>query len=345
MASTSKRIEYGAINYVQVSKNYFDFIEKEAHLLKGPNMFTRPGIEESIKLITMDPREAKNFIIENDNGRNRLYLKKSATKFLEVLPVEEVFDMLLKIHVGGQHCSASNIHKKISEKYSVPIFCSGWIVESCNVCNPAKGPPDQTPDETEIVEKRSNKSHRGLWRLNIIKDNSLPTNCRACFLLILKEDTTNFLVLRPIFESAEELALDLMKLFTEFGYPEKVCVPNMLIFYKKVFHMVFLINPVVNITVEEITDNNIFENDKEEVLNEIQNWTKMMDDTYWEQSCHIVQYKLNTNEKLFTRLYSQEKIVGIPFNEFFNYRFRTKMTWITPPHLINKTEPDVEIII
>lgn len=330
------------VNYDQVKINYFDRVEKNVEMLKEP-LFTKQGILNKIVQLTKNPSDAQYCVVQIVAGEHKLYVKNSSNPFivskmpyLEIIPVEDAFDALLDAHVTCKHGDVTSTYKILTRKYSLPIFCAKWIVESCNVCNSNKE-DTQNPTETKIVKKVLT---RGLWRLNMIRDNILTSNdSKASFLLILKEEVTNFIILRPMYETLEEQSLDLVKLFTEFGYPEKVFVPDLISFYKSIFQIVYSIYPVVNIPVEEVSHlKSVFEEDKKEVLNEIKNWMDMMQDTYWEQSCHIVQYKLNTTEKPFTRLYSNEQFVGIPFNEFFKYEFRTKMTWTTPPYLKNKPE-------
>ncbi|KAJ8708692.1 hypothetical protein PYW08_010074 [Mythimna loreyi] len=338
MTSTSKQIDgETTLDYEQVKKNYFNLLTKNKHLLKDP-ICTREGIEEKIKLFGTNPREVQDLVLKHVNGKNRLFVKKNSYQTLEILPIDEAFDVLLEAHLISDHGNPATTYEKVSEYYSLPLFVSSWIFESCNVCNPTKKPK---PDNAQVVVKSSNKSGRGVWRLNIIQDSTLPSNCRrVCYLLILKEDTTNFVILRPLYDSSDEFALDLAKLFAEFGYPEKVYVPNMIEFYKKIFSLVYIINPEIKISVNEIKDNRVFQTDLLEVLTEIHKWMRMTADTYWEQSCLLVQYKLNTTEKKFTRLFSKEEFIGVPFHQFFNYRFRTKMNWIQSPFI--KSIPHIQ---
>ena len=345
MASTSKDIPITKppnLNYVEVKRNYFNTVASLLPIISEP-LSTRKSVEEAMTRIRFDSSLVQDLSIKTVSGKEKLFVKRLKNFWKEVVPVEDSFNIMLDAHLECGHGDATETYNAVKNIYSVHILSARWLVESCNVCNSSQSETSNVLASSISDQNINNSRPRGKWRLNVIKDVNLYNSSeRVSLLLILKEDTTNFLILRALYESSEGFALELMKIFTEFGYPEKVCVPNMYQFYQKIFLLVSALNPAEIVPIEEVASDQltIFEKDKGEVLIEIRKWMAMMDDIYWEQCCHIVQYKLNTTKKILTRLYdsSNEKCVGIPYNQFFEHRFKTKMTWIPSPFVKKQTE-------
>lgn len=169
------------------------------------------------------------------------------------------------------------------------------------------------------------------WRLSVIKHSSLPQsqNTRNCYLLILRHIPSDFLILRAVYETLVELSLELMKIFTEFGYPSKLYVSKTLEFYVRVIQLVVAMNPVEPFEVQ-LADTKFFGDDEIQVIMEIQKWMDLMKDVYWDQCLPMVQYRMNTKEMTFVRMDTKEKCIGIPFEMFFNFKVATELKWLNP---------------
>ncbi|PZC76865.1 hypothetical protein B5X24_HaOG204047 [Helicoverpa armigera] len=168
------------------------------------------------------------------------------------------------------------------------------------------------------------------WRLSIIK-RSLPQsqNTRNCYLLILRHIPSDFLILRAVYETLVELSLELLKIFTEFGYPSKLYVSKTLEFYVRVIQLVVAMNPVEPFEVQ-LADTKFFDDDETQVITEIHKWMDLMKDVYWDQCLPMVQYRMNTKEVTFVRMDTKEKCIGIPFEMFFNFKVSTEIKWLNP---------------
>uniref|UniRef100_A0A2A4JAU8 Uncharacterized protein n=1 Tax=Heliothis virescens TaxID=7102 RepID=A0A2A4JAU8_HELVI len=415
MASNKNDTVTVPLNYAETKEKYEELVNSNTDLMNKHPLSTDEKIENKIKQIQNLEATEPDLAVLNLSLKTKLYRKRD-NLLLEVLSVEESFDVILNAHIALGHTSAAITYKELISKVSIPTFAVSWVALACNVCEhkrknktprPANSAPvaqkavvkpveepqptrlEPQPQTTKVQEplpippkpkytapqiqkvqkpeykipqvqklpqteskasqtqnlpKRTNLHSKVIqkktvdipsgkkWRLNLIKHSSLiqSHNTRTCYLLIYRQVDTNFLILRPVFETSMELALELMKIFTEFGYPAKLYVNKLLEFYVQVIQVVRSINPVAPFDVELVKDTCSFDDDEMDVIMEIHKWMDLMNDVYWDQCLHIVQYRLNTKELTFVRMDTKEICIGKPFEMFFNFKVNTEIKWINP---------------
>lgn len=338
-------------DYDNAKARFNEYAERNKSLILNDPLSTREKIRDKIIQTLKNPMQTHDFVVRCAEGKNKLF-KKKRSKYLEVISVDEIFEVLSNSAMRDNICPS---YRVISEEYYVPMFAVLWFQEIWR--GPVKHVPTGEHEtvtsidiRTEIkirnakrrIERRKientkqekvkkvNKDPSNVWRLSIIEGSSVLKNCddernRVDYLLILKEDHTNFLLLKPFFECNEELALELSNIFAEYGYPDKVYAKHLLNLCQNIFKLVREIDPKFKVSVQRSSRVVFFRRDETEVLDEIHKCMEKQqtDDIYWDQCCHIVQYKLNMTERVFTSMETKEECSGIPYYLFHNSRSTT----------------------
>ncbi|XP_050554401.1 uncharacterized protein LOC126911398 [Spodoptera frugiperda] len=317
-------IDKNSIEYQESKRKYLQIIAENKEWLHNDYVCTAEQIKTRIKELILNPQSNENLVAGLKDGKLRLYKKVSPNMIMEILTVEDAFDTILSAHIQSSHGDADTTYKAMSNTHSVLMFCVNAVIDSCSSC-----------------AKSADEQRRGVWRMNIVKVNPrLPTSTynKASYLLIMKEEATNFIILRSLYPSLQEVAFELMKIFVEFNYPKKIVVADNLQTYKQLMVLVRAINPGPKMPeILQSSKKEIFEADKTEVLNEIEDWATMENGLHWDQYCHMVQYKMNTEKKDLTRLDPKYKVNGVPFKLFFKYEPHSLMEWV-PKSAGNLTE-------
>ncbi|CAH0598305.1 unnamed protein product [Chrysodeixis includens] len=291
------------IDYDVAKQRYLKAV-KDHHINTGL-ISTNAGIQRVIKDIENKVIKTEHFVVKLRRRRKYLYQKRR-TRFFRILSDEETFDTVLKHHFGLKHQHERLTISIVRKYYSVSQRNIRAALNACTRCYPQPPPPDT---RIKLPGGRT-------WRLNIVPFaiNVLPDVSN--YLLVYKENMTNFVILRPIPIEFEGMVVTLLKICLEFGPPNVVLVSEKLDFYKDLLQKPVTIGFSPKITVRLIPAD-IIANDTAEVEAELTKWCEENENKDWDIGCHIVQLKMNTTKKKIIRFGKPTQELEIPYNLMF----------------------------
>ncbi|CAG9792426.1 unnamed protein product [Diatraea saccharalis] len=194
----------------------------------------------------------------------------------KVVSCEEAFSIIEKIHRDTTHHGSWNTVKKyLNDKLDRYIYeesyCISLIINLCCVCTPIFN----TKCYFYVAESR------------------LEPNNSFKKILILIDEATCFVRLRPLTSGTEnEVAIELLKTFMDFGIPKNMISPDCVLL-EKVLQVVNSLLPDYPMPKVSIgTDRHV--DWKTHITNKLQECKAERNTNNWAILCHMVQWNLNT---------------------------------------------------
>uniref|UniRef100_A0A2A4JME6 Uncharacterized protein n=1 Tax=Heliothis virescens TaxID=7102 RepID=A0A2A4JME6_HELVI len=231
------------------------------------------------------------------------------TFYVEVVPLECAFDIIFEAHCDTKHGSAQHVYNVLQNKYRLPLTCVQMAVSECLKCS------------------HPNAVQRGIgeWKVSILDVTDIPTlhNPKQQDVLLIVDYHTNFTLLRPLPDTAMfEVSEELDFIFTEYGFPEKIYVPESLLFLEDVIDVVWSTRGGgrERIVVEQFYEE-VFEEDSRRIFNELATWSLGTEDAILQLGCVVVPFALNATYQPMNSL--DDENFGVPMNMFY----RRKTLW------------------
>ncbi|PZC77697.1 hypothetical protein B5X24_HaOG203064 [Helicoverpa armigera] len=235
------------------------------------------------------------------------------TVYLEVVPLECAFDIVFEAHCDTKHGSAQQVFNTLQKKYLLPLRCVEMVISECIKCS--------RPNEA-ILERGI-----GEWKISIldVSDIHMLHNPLKQQVLFIVDYHTNFTLLRPIpGPSTAHLSEELSQVFSEYGFPEKILVPQDLQVLEDVVDQIWLTKGAgkEKISVEPFFEE-VFAVDGRRMMNELVTWSLGTEDALLQLGCVVVPFALNNTNQAIEDPLTDELTFGIPVNMFY----RRKNLW------------------
>lgn len=213
-------------------------------------------------------------IVKRDKYQDILIRSRAKTqgKIVEVLGYEAAFDIICDTHRENNHCNMERLEKLLDDQYEIPSKCYEVFLECCNVCR---------------TKQSFNKNVQvSIMHFPVFEEN-------FCYIMFYKDWWTGYSLLRPLSSDAqEEISIELLKIYTDFGIPNVMHVPAS----QKNLFMASLeqIQKFLSCTVaiDEIIDLDS-EEDSNKILSMMTSWMDTSSSGDWAYGCYEVQMKLN----------------------------------------------------
>ncbi|GBP28355.1 KRAB-A domain-containing protein 2 [Eumeta japonica] len=160
---------------------------------------------------------SSRYDVMNIGGSDYLILKRKNhdSPTVRVVPLEEYYDILTDIHKSCGHGGRDKIQYKLKDKLVIVRKAIDLLVSLCPVCQSKRNIPKKGIVTKPILSKDFNE--RG--QVDLIDFQSAPDG-QFKWLLNYQDHATKFVHLRPLSsKQASEVALELLKIFLEFGAP------------------------------------------------------------------------------------------------------------------------------
>lgn len=185
-----------------------------------------------------------------------------------ILPWEDSFDIVWQLHNENSHPRGKDLLEIMQDKYVINISTVECINQVCPVC---------------LGEKSNRRCALDIIRLK-------NTDNEFNYIMAYQDLITGFIRLRPISADsvAQEITMELLKIFTDFGPPEKIIINNSAL-ASAIIPLKDIISSfdvkIIFVDPDSSKNNNI-----EKLINE---WMKANDCQNWAFGCHMLQWQLN----------------------------------------------------
>ncbi|XP_059056298.1 KRAB-A domain-containing protein 2-like [Achroia grisella] len=252
---------------------------------KKGKTFDRASLEKIINSITMkeklDPSLASVYEVIMENGKNILIMRRPTdrlTNIIKLIALEDTFDILVDIHRITGH-SISNMKKLINLHYEIPSFCVTIFMAEFKKHNSA-------------ITSSLNTNNRHVL-VQIIDMSDKPDGIFTGILLYHNQ-ITDFIVLKPITNKfANDMAMELLNIFLDFGTPEKLlCVKRYIHFFMDVIELLKEVcSEFNNLVIDIVQSESKF---TKSIISSLEMWIKTSESFNWSIACHLLQWKFNT---------------------------------------------------
>ncbi|XP_061725454.1 SCAN domain-containing protein 3-like [Cydia pomonella] len=290
-------------NYNEAKKRYLEQVKMYYANKKLPVItpFTREVVDR-IKMLIKEmqflksvgyPSEhvkykvAQKYEVIEQNGEELLICKRFLPDdpIVQIVPAEDCFDILVKAHLQTKHGGKAKMLNTIKRgKYVVPQTSIDFLLVVCQVCN-FRGRSKRRADE-RIPHVFHSRGQVSLVDMSDAPDNQFK------HILCYVDRFTSFMLLRPLMtDTVQETAMELLKIFFDFGPPEKLET------YKRPFfnqvmsiintaHSEFNISLVLPVKMPDITPLRVKEM--------LRKWQTETGSSNWAMGCYMVQWNNNS---------------------------------------------------
>ncbi|XP_053620313.1 uncharacterized protein LOC128680871 [Plodia interpunctella] len=257
----------------------------------------------------------ETYDVMKSDKKDVLVVKGNSPKPIIVVPNEECFELLAKIHLDNDHADYETMLKFVSSNYLISEENLSLFMKLCNVC---------TKSEPFV-----NHCYY-IFVMDLTDFEDKPYR----YILTLVEISTHFVHLRPlIFDSSSEIAIELLKIFSDFGPPITLKTTTIKFdFFISVNAKLIQMCPEFNVLIEKTEWTNT-ENFYKSIKHELYEWMVMTGCSNWATGCRMVQWRMNNISNSENRT---------PFSLIFgvhaNYSLYTNPIWLC----VNETTSDVK---
>uniref|UniRef100_A0A1E1W9U2 Integrase catalytic domain-containing protein n=1 Tax=Pectinophora gossypiella TaxID=13191 RepID=A0A1E1W9U2_PECGO len=289
-----------------------------------PEELLLPLEEEALRYfdVTTSVASKKEILVLKGTSEVKLV---DTTSAIHIVPYEDSFDILLRIHKELKHPTYyQTMLTALMPKYFISKIAVLCFAQMCNVCKHNRQLSidvlgsrlllsDDEIDKLYVLNQTfvkdvrprnfRTKAYMDIYRM-LIPDGNFK------YLLFYIDDDTHYLLLRPLRNSsAEELAVELYKIFADFGTP--------LTIKASYYHQPLLSSAIktldVNFGISSINiiksdlDNVTYHTERFRVLEDVSNWINSEDIDRWAVRCYIVQHNINNfNSKPFNATFGKD---------------------------------------
>ncbi|XP_063366994.1 SCAN domain-containing protein 3-like [Cydia amplana] len=294
-------------NYNEMKKSYLDQVKMYYANRKLPVMtpFTREVVDKIKNLIKErqflmsagHPSEHAKYkvvhkyeVIEQ-NGEEILICKRLLPDdpIVQIVPAEDCFDILVDAHLETKHGGKEKMFSTIKKgKYVVPKTSIDFLLVVCKVCN-LNGRTKRRADE------RLARIFNSRGQVSLVDMTEEPDNLFKHILCYI-DRFTSYLLLRPLMtDTVQETAMELLKIFFDFGPPEKLETYNRPFFNQvmsiiNTAHSEFNIRLVLPVKMPIITPLDVKEM--------LRKWQSETGSSNWAMGCYMLQWSNNSEMSL-----------------------------------------------
>ena len=252
-------------------------------------------------------------------GEKRVLIKKRKSNedpVVVIIPVEEYFDTLLQYHRATGHGGRDKMLFALKNKFYIPRPAVEMFVSLCRMCNTKKSQQHRNIVVRPITTKDFNL--RG--QVDLIDFQSTPCG-EYKWLMNYQDHATKFCNLRPLkTKRAAEVALELLKVFLDFGAPHILQNDNGREFTAGVIQELSAMQPdckIVHGIPRHPQSQGSVERCNQDVENMLRAWMNDNGSTDWVIGCRFVQWQKNGSKhrvirrSLYTALFGTEQKLGL----------------------------------
>ncbi|CAH2097955.1 unnamed protein product [Euphydryas editha] len=271
---------------------------------------------------------AKKYDIFNVGSEKILIMnrKSQSDSVIQIIPSSEYYYRILDAHIATGHGRRDKIVHALKNKYVVPIFAITIFLRLCKICLSKKSlPKSGTAGKSMISDEINSRGY-----IDLVDFQSAPDGDYK-WLLQYQDHLTKFCFLRPLrSKEVRDVALEILKIFLEVGYPDILLSDNGREFTASVLKEIISLWPSCK-TINGIPKNT--ENSNQVLKNMIWAWMKDNNSTKWSMGCYFVQYQMNSsyNSSIartpFKALFGNDPRSGPSFtnsSENINYKLETE---------------------
>ncbi|XP_061705271.1 KRAB-A domain-containing protein 2-like [Cydia pomonella] len=290
-------------NYNEVKESYLKQVKMYYANRKLPVMspFTREVVDRIKKLLKerqflmsvgrpsehVKYKVAHKYEVIEQNGEDILICKRLLPDdpIVQIVPAEDCFDILVDAHLETNHGGKEKMLRAIKKgKYVVPKTSIDFLLVVCKVCN-LNGRTKRRADE-RIPQIFNSRGQVSLVDMTEEPDNQFK------HILCYIDRFTSFMLLRPLMtDTVQETAMELLKIFFDFGPPDKLETYNRPFFNQvmsiiNTAHSKFNINLVLPVKIPVITP--------VDVKGMLRKWQTETGSSNWAMGCYMVQWNNNS---------------------------------------------------
>ena len=166
-------------------------------------------------------RANKRFIIVSYQTSKILFLRGKCNEVnRRVLPIEDIYETIERLHIELDHCGRTGLYKRISQEFhGITEKICHMFISHCELCQLKKY---KKPLKSLVIKPISSSVYLSRGQVDLIDlsttfpENNLPYK----WLLVYQDHFTKFVRLCPLkTKSAEELACTLMDILLDMGAP------------------------------------------------------------------------------------------------------------------------------
>lgn len=335
------------------------FIDKmKAHSSNCKNIFKKPWDVNKVQNVINELKSArlvystgekktckqyhlfKKYDLINIGGTEHLVFKRKNVDdpTIYIVPFEKYFDILRDCHRNTGHGGRDKMLYQLKSKYNIPRSAVEIFVSLCKECNLKKSQNRKGMVVRPILSKDFNT--RG--QVDLI-DLQSSADGEYKWLLNYQDHATKYLHLRPLrTKRAAEVAIELVKIFLEFGAPHILQSDNGREFTASVIQEIMEYWPdcrIVHGRPRHPQSQGSVERSNQDVENMLRAWMADSNSTHWSFGCYFVQWQKNA---------SLHRIIGrTPYRAVFGSDPRVGLKSTNLPESVIKqlrTEEDLENI-
>ncbi|XP_049702878.2 KRAB-A domain-containing protein 2-like [Helicoverpa armigera] len=244
----------------------------------------------------MDYYWISKYDIMTVKNEDYLIFKNKSSDFptVRVIARNEYFDTLEDIHKACGHGGRDKMLHAIKSKYYIPRKAIEIFLALCPTCETKKVLPKKVTVTKPIASGYFNI--RG--QVELMDFQSCPDG-EYKWLLNYQDNATQFVSLRPLTtDNAQEVAMELMKIFMIFGPPYILQSDKRREFTTEIIAKITSMWPeckIVNRSPSHPQTQNSVEKNNQDIETMLRTWMKDNNSTNWSIGCHHVQYERNAS--------------------------------------------------
>lgn len=269
---------------------------------------------------------SKYDIMETADEEYLIFKKKCVDDpTIRIIPVEKYFEILKEVHKTVGHGGRLKMIQHIKNRLYIPKKPIELFVDLCSVCEKKRAVPRKGIVTQPIVSKDFNT--RG--QVDLIDLQSAPDG-EFKWLMNYQDHATKFLHLRPLkSKKAAEVAMELLKIFLEFGAPFILQSDNGREFTAHVIEELVSMWPeckIIHGSPRRPQTQGSVERSNQDVENMLRCWMQDNKSTNWSIGCFFVQFYKNS---------SYHRIIGrSPYRALFGSEPKTILKGCNIPESI-----------
>ncbi|KAL0812002.1 hypothetical protein ABMA28_009399 [Loxostege sticticalis] len=212
---------------------------------------------------------------------------------IRVVPYEEYYDVLIKVHKDCEHGGCNKMYNLIKESHFVARRAIEIFVSLCPVCISKSNIPRKGIGGCYSLSN-FNKSK---GQIDLIDMQSVPDG-QFKWILNYQDLNTRFVHLRPLCsKEASEVGFELLKIFLEFGVPSALQSSHGIEFTAKVIEEIAQLWPeckIIDCVSHQPQIQDSGECSDQDIENMVWSWMRNNTSPEWVTGCFFVQFIKNT---------------------------------------------------
>lgn len=233
--------------------------------------------------------------IEIGNKHNIIKKKlEGEDNVIYVTPYEDLFEKLYSTHIAVGHGTRDKMIFSLKAKCQIPRPVIQIFLECCQVCQKKKA----NRHANLVIKPIISKEFCSRAQVDLIDYQSCQDG-QYKWLLNYQDHLTKFICLRPLkSKQAVEVAVELLKIFLEFGAPAILQSDNGREFVNSVITELVKLWPdlkVLHGRPRHPQSQGSIERSNQDVENMLRAWMMDKNSTNWSVGCYFVQYQKNSS--------------------------------------------------